>query len=148
MTWINLANKAKWGQSQFTHGMVSFVQNVQNRQIHRDRKGVPIMAQQKWIWLVSMRTQVRSLASLSGLRIWCCESCGVGCRRGSDPVLLWLWRRPAAISPIGPLAWELPYAGGVALKRHTHTRIVETKDCFFCLFVFYSCTCSIWMSPG
>ena len=23
-------------------------------------------------------------------------SCGVGCRRGSDPVLLWLWRRPVA----------------------------------------------------
>ena len=21
-------------------------------------------------------------------------SCGVGCRRGSDPEVLWLWRRP------------------------------------------------------
>ena len=30
------------------------------------------VAQWKWIWLVSMRTQVRSLASRSGLRIWCC----------------------------------------------------------------------------
>ena len=44
-------------------------------------------------------------------------SCGVGHRRGSDLVLLWLWCRPAAIVPIGPLAWELPYALGVALKR-------------------------------
>ena len=34
---------------------------------------VPIMAQQKQIWLVSMRMQVWSLASLSGLRIWCCH---------------------------------------------------------------------------
>ena len=25
--------------------------------------------------------------------------------------------RPAAIAPIGPLAWEPPYATGVALKR-------------------------------
>ena len=25
-----------------------------------------------------------------------------------DPVLLWLWRRPAAAALIGPLAWELP----------------------------------------
>ena len=25
-----------------------------------------------------------------------------------DPVLLWLWCRPAAIAPIRPLAWELP----------------------------------------
>ena len=44
-------------------------------------------------------------------------SCGVGRRHGSDPVLLWLWRRPAAIAPIQPLAWEPPYATGVALKK-------------------------------
>ena len=37
-------------------------------------------------------------------------SCGVGCRCGSDPVLLWLWRRPAAAALIGPLAWEPPVA--------------------------------------
>ena len=43
-------------------------------------------------------------------------SYGIGHRRGSDPELLWLWCRPAAIAPIRPLAWELPYAGGVALK--------------------------------
>ena len=34
-----------------------------------------------------------------------------------DPALLWLWCRPAAVAPIGPLAWELPYATGVTLKR-------------------------------
>ena len=34
--------------------------------------GVPIMAQWQWIWLASMRTQVPSRASLSGLRIWHC----------------------------------------------------------------------------
>ena len=43
-------------------------------------------------------------------------TCGVGCRRGSDPVLLLLWCRPAAAAPIGPLAWEPPYAKGVAFK--------------------------------
>ena len=31
-------------------------------------------------------------------------------------LLLWLWREPAVIAPIGPLAWEPPYAAGVALK--------------------------------
>jgi len=42
-------------------------------------------------------------------------SCGVGRRRGSDPVLLWLWCRPEAIAPIrGSLAWEPPYALRVA----------------------------------
>ena len=41
-------------------------------------------------------------------------SCGVGGRCGSDPVLLWLWHRLAAVAPIGPLAWKSPYAAGVA----------------------------------
>ena len=31
--------------------------------------------------------------------------------------MLWLWHRPAAAVPIQPLACELPYAEGVALKR-------------------------------
>ena len=44
-------------------------------------------------------------------------SCGVGHRRGLDLALLWLWRRPAATAPIQLLAWEPPYALGVALKR-------------------------------
>ena len=43
-------------------------------------------------------------------------SCGVGCRSGSDLELLWLRHRPAAAAPIQPLAWELPYAMGKALK--------------------------------
>ena len=35
---------------------------------------VPIVAQQKWIKLASMRLRVRSLTLLSGLKIWrCCE---------------------------------------------------------------------------
>ena len=40
--------------------------------------------------------------------------CGVGCRCGADSVLLWLWSRPAATALIQPLAWEPPYATGVA----------------------------------
>ena len=28
---------------------------------------------------------------------------GVGHRRGSDPLLLWLWRRLAAVAPVRPL---------------------------------------------
>ena len=43
-------------------------------------------------------------------------SCGVGCRRSSDPELLWLWRAPGAAAPIRPLAWEPPYASGAALE--------------------------------
>ena len=43
-------------------------------------------------------------------------NCGVGRRRSSDPMLLWLWFRPAAVASIRPLAWETPYAAGAALK--------------------------------
>ena len=34
-----------------------------------------------------------------------------------DPALLWLWCRQTATALIRTLAWELPYASGVALKR-------------------------------
>uniref|UniRef100_A0A8W4FRM8 Uncharacterized protein n=1 Tax=Sus scrofa TaxID=9823 RepID=A0A8W4FRM8_PIG len=40
----------------------------------------------------------------------------VGCRCGSDPVLLWLRCRLAAAALIQPLVWEPLYAAGVALK--------------------------------
>jgi len=39
-----------------------------------------------------------------------------------DLVLGWLWCRPAPVAPMGPLAWESPYATGAALKSQ------KTKD--------------------
>ena len=54
----------------------------------------------------------RSVGQGSGVAV----SCGVGCRHGSDPALLWLWHRPTAIALIRPLAWELPYVVDAALK--------------------------------
>ena len=44
-------------------------------------------------------------------------NCGVGHRGSPDLTLLWLWCRPAAAALIQPLAWELPYAASVALKK-------------------------------
>ena len=44
-------------------------------------------------------------------------SCGVGHRHSLDPALLWLWRRPVTTAPIRPLAWEPPYAAGMALEK-------------------------------
>ena len=45
-------------------------------------------------------------------------SCDVVLRQGSDPVLLWLWRRlVVATAPIRTLALESPYAVGVALEK-------------------------------
>ena len=55
-------------------------------------------------------------------------SCGAGHRLGSDLVLLWLWRRPEAIAPIRPLAWEPPFAAGAALKgQNTKIKIKIKK---------------------
>ena len=54
--------------------------------------------------------------------------CGVGHRHGSDLVLLWLWRRPAATALNGPLAWEPPYATGVALKDKKTKKEKEKKS--------------------
>jgi len=49
-------------------------------------------------------------------------SCGVGRRHNSDATLLWLWWRLAAVAPIQALAWEIPYATGLALKKKKEKR--------------------------
>ena len=85
--------------------------------------------------------------------------CGVGHRHDSDPVLLWLWPRPAAIAPMRPLAWEFPYAMGAALKRKKKKREKkrkERKKTLFHLFQSFLIFCfwwgelphSIWSSPA
>ena len=51
-----------------------------------------------------------------------------------DLALLWLRYRPAAAAPIRPLAWEPPYATGVALEKAEKTKkkkkIVPTMGFF------------------
>lgn len=73
--------------------------------------GVPVVAQQKQI-LTSIH---KDTGLIPGLAQWCCHELGCSCRRGSD--LVWLWCRSTATAPIQHLAWEPPYAAGVALKR-------------------------------
>ena len=72
------------------------------RQLKETRQGIPVVAQQKRIRLVAMRMWVQ----ISGLAQWV-----------RDPLLLWLWCRPAAVAPIRPLAWELARATSAALKK-------------------------------
>ena len=52
-------------------------------------------------------------------------SCGVGQRCVLDLALLWLWGRLAAAAQIRPIAWELLYAAGTALKRPKKERKKE-----------------------
>ena len=73
-----------------------------------------------------MTTQVESLVSLNGLRIYHCRE--LWCRLQThclDSTLLW----PAAETPIRPIAWEPPYAVGVPLKRYTHPKKKKNDDC-------------------
>ena len=60
------------------------------------------------------------MGSIPGLAQWVKDLVlprGVGRRFDLDPTWLWLWYRPAALALIRPLAWELSYAEGAALKK-------------------------------
>ena len=50
----------------------------------------------------------------------------MGCRRGSDSELLWLWLAGTAL--IQALAWESPYAAGVALKGQKRPKKKKKSD--------------------
>ena len=59
---------------------------------------------------------------------------GVGRRLGSDPALLWPWRRPVTTAGIQPLAWEPPYAPGAALEKAKSQKKKKKKvfsDCSY-----------------
>ena len=67
--------------------------------------GVPVVAQQ----LTNPNSIHENVGSILGLPQWVGYpplrvNCDVGCRRGLDPELLWLWCRPEATAPIGPLS--------------------------------------------
>ena len=79
--------------------------------------GVPVVAQQ-----VKNPTRIHEDHGFDHglaqrLRIRHCRELWYRSRPSLDPTWLWLWSRMAAVAPIQPLAWELPYAAGTALKK-------------------------------
>ena len=66
-------------------------------------------------------------------------SCGIGCGHGLDPVLLWLWHRPAVTAPIRTLAWESPYAAGVALEKTKKKKNPLYIHAIYVYNIYYMC---------
>ena len=97
--------------------------------------GVPAVEQRKRTQLGTMRLRVRSLASISGLRIWRCHELHqiAGCRLQAAAAAQ-IWRgcgegRELQLQ-LDTLAWEPPHATGTALKNK------KKKKCLFCVFIF------------
>ena len=68
-------------------------------------RGVPVVAMAQWLTSPTRNHEVSG--SIPGLAQWAKDpgvavSCGVGCRSGSDPGLLWLWHGLVATAPIRP----------------------------------------------
>ena len=57
-------------------------------------------------------------------------SSGIACRYGLD-LALWLWWRLAAAAPIQPLAQELPYVKGDAIKKKKKNTVAGKTWCDF-----------------
>ena len=80
--------------------------------------------------------------------------CGVGHGHSLDPGLLGLKRRWAATALIRPLAWDLPYATGAAIKRKKKCFLsgffLPKGGSFIYLFLSFlgRCTLGIWRFPG
>ena len=120
--------------------------------IKSQRDGVPVVVQQKQIHLGTMRFRARSLASLSGLRIHCCRE--LWCRSQTwleSCIAVVVVCTGRAVALIQPLAWELTYVTGMALKSKKKKKkkisMSYTNGFIFSLSVLFCrclCLCLGW----
>ena len=72
-------------------------------------------------WLTNLTRNHEGVGSIPGLALWV-----------EDPALPWLWCRAAAIALIRPLAWEPPYAAGMALEKTKKNKNKKTNNTSSC----------------
>ena len=89
-----------------------------NRRLNSAEWGVPVVAQQVKNPTYCPWGYRLTLASLSGLRIQCCLKL---------QHRLQMCHRPVVAAPTQPLAKELPYAAGMALKRKEKKKERKTR---------------------
>ena len=88
-----------------------------------------------------MRMWVRSLASLSGLRIWCCLKLWCRMQTWLNLTLLWLWHRLAMAALIWPLAWKL---GNFHMPQGSPKKQKKTQTPLKTTFLEDQCPRSLW----
>ena len=79
---------------------VTHSKNIKKKKRRKKRSSLCVSA------VAKLTITYEHAGSIPGLAQW-----------AKDPALLWLWYRLAAVAPSRPLAWEIPYATSVALKK-------------------------------
>ena len=102
------------------------------------------MAQQKWIWLVTMKLQVWSLALLSGLRIWNYYELWYRLQTWlrSCVAVAVVWA--SSCSSDWTLTWEPPHALGAVLKKAKKKIIIIINASIYMMvlsFCSLNCKC-------
>ena len=95
----------------------------------RDFAGVPVVAQ----WLTNLTRNHGVAGLIPGLAQWFGDlALPRAVVQVADvaqiPCLLWLWCRPMAIAPIRTLAWEAPFAVGVAQEMAKRQKKKKKKS--------------------
>ena len=106
------------------------INNVKQSSLKRLKADTKIkMLWEFLLWLTRLRTLTsihEDVGLIPGLapwvKDWCCHELWCRSQISTDPALLWLRCRPAAVTLIRPLAWELPCASSAALKNKQKKR--------------------------